>query len=96
MNAVHHCKIETPRHFLESLKAGPYAWPGIYPLYFLTSDGEPLSFDAARAEASHVARAIRDGDNSGWRVIALEVNWEDPELFCCHTHKRIESAYAEV
>jgi hypothetical protein len=23
------------------------------------------------------------------------VNWEDPDLFCVHCQKRIESAYAE-
>jgi hypothetical protein len=25
----------------------------------------------------------------------LEVNWEDPDLFCDHCGARIESAYAE-
>jgi hypothetical protein len=27
--------------------------------------------------------------------VALEVNWENPELFCDHCGNRIESAYAE-
>jgi hypothetical protein len=32
------------------LRAGPYAWPGGYPLYFLTIDGGTLSFAAVQAE----------------------------------------------
>jgi hypothetical protein len=28
-------------------------------------------------------------------VEALDVNWEDPDLFCDHCGNRIESAYAE-
>jgi len=27
--------------------------------------------------------------------VALQPNWEDPELFCDHCGSRIESAYAE-
>jgi hypothetical protein len=27
--------------------------------------------------------------------VALEANWEDPDLFCDHCGDRIESAYAE-
>jgi hypothetical protein len=29
-------------------------------------------------------------------VEALDVNWEDPSLYCDHCGARIESAYAEV
>ena len=95
MNPSHHARIETPRQFLETLKAGPYAWPGGYPVYFIASDGEALSYSAARENARLIAEAIRDHDGGGWRVIACEVNWEDPELYCAHSNKRIESAYAE-
>jgi hypothetical protein len=28
-------------------------------------------------------------------VVALEVNWEDPALYCDHCGNRIESAYVE-
>jgi len=27
--------------------------------------------------------------------VALDVNWENAELFCAHSGERIESAYAE-
>ncbi len=76
------------------MKQGPFAWPGGYPLYFVCSDGEALSFDAARKNASCITHALRDPwDKSGWRVIGAEVNWEDPSLMCAHTGKPIEAAY---
>jgi len=29
-------------------------------------------------------------------VIAAEVNWEDPDLYCADSNERIPSAYAEA
>jgi hypothetical protein len=78
-----------------ALRSGPFAWPGGYPLYFITSDGEALSFEACRSEWRSVCSSVRSKSNDGWRVVAVEVKWEDPSLFCAHTGKRIESAYAE-
>lgn len=95
MNAFSHSRIKTSRQFLETLKNGPYAWPGGYPLYFITSDGGALSFDAAKDNVTTICRAIRHKSRCGWSVVACDVNWEDSSLFCDHTGKRIESAYAE-
>jgi len=85
----------TVNQFREVLDNGPYAWPGGYPLYFITSDGAPLSFDAAESESELIEDSIRDELSDGWRVVAVDVNWENPELYCDHTSNRIESAYAE-
>lgn len=94
--AFHHHLISTPAQFVRTLNAGPFAWPGLYPLYFVTSDGAALSWEAAKAEARQVCAAIRDGDTrGGWHVMGCEVNYEDAALFCDHTGKRIPSAYAE-
>ena len=87
--------INSISDFRRAMRNGPYAWPGGYPCYFLMSDGEALSFDAARQERRLILEAIRDRDNSGWRVIGMDINWEDGELTCVHTGKRIESAYAD-
>lgn len=87
-------EIDTVEQFDEVLKNGPYAWPGGYPLYFITDDGEALSFEAAQEHAMLVRDAIRIRMNyGGWRVIGCEVNWEDPDLFCSHSGLRIPSAY---
>lgn len=88
--------IKTVKDFNAALKAGAFAWPGGYPLYFVTSDGEALSFKSAKKNARLIRDAIRDKDNySGWRVVANDVNWEDAQLYCADTGERIESAYAE-
>jgi hypothetical protein len=68
-----------------ALKAGPYAWPGGYPLFFVTRDGASLSFDAMRERFKEEAGA----------VYGAQVNWEDDALYCDHTGKRIPSAYGE-
>lgn len=84
----------TVHEFLESLRDGKYAHGG-YPKYWLASDGETLSYEACRSEVWQIARAIRDHDSSGWRVVACDANWEDPNMYCAHTNNRIESAYAD-
>lgn len=71
------------------------AWPGGYPRFFATSDGDALSYAAARAEQEQIKDAIADKLNNGWRVVGCDVNWEDAQLVCAHTNERIESAYAD-
>lgn len=78
------------------LRSGPYAWPGGYPLYFVMNDGAALSFKAVRQKWRCIVDAHLRGDmRSGWHIAGVDVNWEDPELYCDHTGERIESAYAE-
>ena len=79
----------------DALRSGPYTFPGCYPLYFITSDGAALSFEAVRAEWRQVCHSIRHKLSDGWRVVALDVNYEDGNLYCDHSGERIESAYAE-
>lgn len=87
-------QIFTISDFRRAMRIGPYAWPGGYPLYFVTADGAALSFAAARAECRNILQAIAwDDTYSGWRVIGMDVNWEDSELICDHTGDRIASAY---
>jgi hypothetical protein len=87
--------INSISDFRKAMRHGPYAWPGGYPCYFVTSDGAALSFNAARRERRNILEAIRDKDDNGWRVVGMDVNWEDDQLYCDHTNERIESAYAE-
>ena len=86
-------EIKSISDFRKAMRNGPYAWPGGYPCYFLTSDGESLSFKAVRQELKQVLWSIAHKQNDGWRVIALDINWEDDNIFCAHTGERIESAY---
>ena len=79
----------------QALRAGPYAWPGGYPLYFQTIDGNALSFAAVRAEFRQVMSALRHpGTDRDWQIIAVYVNWEDESLFCSHFGQPIPCAYS--
>ena len=85
----------TADQFAADLKE-PYAWPGGYPRYFVCSDGAAIAFKTAEQQRWQIRRAIRTNDTGGgWCVVACNVNWEDPDLYCDHTSERIESAYAE-
>lgn len=84
------------KQFKQALRNGPYAWPGGYPLFFVMSDGEALSFNAAKSEAKQIIRAIREHDiRGGWYPEGVTINWEDSTLYCCHTGEQIECAYHE-
>ena len=88
--------IKTISDFRAAVRNGPHAWPGGYPLFFLTADGAAISFDGAKKDRRNILEAIRDNDSrSGWRVCAVDVNWEDSDLRCDVTGERIESAYGE-
>lgn len=85
----------TVEEFMARLEQGPCAWPGGYPLYGVCEDGGALSFGAMQDNAEGICLSIHHGCTDEWRVVAVEVNWEDAYLFCEHTGERIESAYAE-
>lgn len=90
-------KISNKHQFEAVLAEGPWAWPGGYPLFFVTSSGEALSFACAEREREAIEEALTAGDISdSWFVIGVEINYEDPQLYCFHSGERIESAYAET
>jgi hypothetical protein len=72
-----------------------YAWPGGYPLFLVTSDGGCLCAKCVDEERGLIHQAALEKLHGGWRPLGVDVNWEDPSLFCDHCSERIESAYAE-
>ena len=76
-------------------KQGPYAWPGGYPVYPITVDGELFCWKCFKSEYSLIASDVQDQVAGCWRVTDLHVNWEDTSAYCgnCSTH--LESAYGE-
>jgi hypothetical protein len=88
-----HTRITNTHELRATLRAGPWAWPGGYPMYFIASDGAALSFEAVRENYAQCARSLREHSNDGWRIEACDINWEDPDLMCEHTGKPIQSAY---
>lgn len=75
-----------------TLRAGAFAWPGGYPLYFITHDCAALCFDCARKEFRQIAWDFLNETSTGWRIEACEVNYESL-IYCAHCSKQIESAY---
>lgn len=68
-----------------------HAWPGGYPLFYYTKDGGVLS---PRAANSELARTLDPNDDQFF-IVACDINYEDPDLWCDHTNERIPSAYCE-
>lgn len=77
------------------LRAGAYAWPGGYPLFFMTRDGAALCFACVRKEWRQIVWDVLHNASTGWRVEGCDANWEDPQLRCDHCSQPIESAYGE-
>lgn len=88
-------QIKTVFDFNKSLEIGPYVWPGGYPLYFIAADGGVLSWQAAIDEQALIRDAIIGGHEPQWQVVALDINYEDNNLYCDHTGNKIESAYRD-
>ena len=73
-------------------KLPAYAWPGGYPMYYVTSDGAVCVPSVLTIPEDPIHE---DGQSDGWKVEAYDINYEDASLYCDHCNKRIESAYAE-
>ena len=91
----HFSQIDTLAQVKACLRAGKFAWPGGYPLYFITQDGCALSFEAVESEFYQVCFDHLNDCSTGWRIVGCDINYEDNSLICEHTNKRIPSAYCE-
>lgn len=76
----------------DQLSSSPYAWPGGYPLFGIFNDGGACCSKCASAERELIGTT---SGTDGWGLVAIEANWEDPEIYCSNCGARIESAYAE-
>lgn len=85
----------TLQEIKERLRAGAYAWPGGYPLFFITTDGAALSFKAVRQEWRQIAYSHIHDIGDGWQLAAVDINYEDDNLYCDHTGEKIEAAYCD-
>ena len=72
----------------------PYAWPGGYPMFAITGDGAALCKECCKSEFRNIVDSIHRDCSDGWKVEAIDVNWEDSELYCDHCNDLIESAYS--
>ena len=85
--------ISSGKELCSTLRAGEYAWPGGYPLYFIAGDGESLHFKCVKENLYSCIYSIRHSSRDGWDIVGCEVNYEDEEMMCGHCGDKIESAY---
>ena len=88
-----HSTIKSIADLKATLRHGEHAWPGGYQMYFITRDGGALSFETVRDEFCNCIWDMSHDMDSGWHVVACEINYEDADLVCDHTGKSIPSAY---
>ena len=82
----------TSLRFADQLAAEPFAFPGGYPRYAVTSDGAALCSKCVRTEREAIATTT---GSDGWCVVAIDVNWENDSLHCDHCSDQIPSAYGD-
>lgn len=88
-------KIDSVEAFDRALARGPYAWPGGYPVFFITRDNAVLSFETAQDNQTAIRQCIRNQGRYGWTICGIDINWECLDLYCEHSGERIEAAYGE-
>ena len=89
-------KINNTKELKDALRAGPYAWPGGYPTYFIAADCEPLCHDCVKNNFKQVIyETYRPRQGDMFRVVGQEINYEDTDLHCAHCEKQIEASYGE-
>ena len=92
-------EIKTPGQLAATLRAGASTFPGCYPLYFVTLDGEAVSFKAVEANPRRYFSELREYTSGRWgtghgdRIFGTDINFEDDDLYCADTGEKIPSAY---
>lgn len=75
-----------------------YAWPGGYPMFAVTAQADALCHSCCELHAKDAIRNTRCAVNQAdaqWRIVAVDVNWENTDMYCTECNKPIESAYGE-
>lgn len=98
--------IPDTKSLISSLIDGAYVFPGGYPKYWVTKDASCLCYKCLAPRKGLGGKALvinpsaidaKNNPNSDkpWEVVACDINWEDPSLYCDECNVRIPSAYAE-
>lgn len=70
-----------------------FAWPGGYPIYYLTEDSAILCPGCANGENG--SEASQQSDDKQWKLAACDVHYEGAPLSCEHCNAEIGSAYGD-
>lgn len=75
---------------VKDLIRNPYAFPGGYPKFAITSDGCPICHKCCKDEFRQI---VQSTSRDGWEIVAIDINYEDKECYCDNCGKKIECAY---
>jgi len=77
-------------NLLKSIVRNPFAWPGGYERFAVTTDGAAICFKCCASEYAILLRSTRGRDNDGWTVEAASSDCEmDGPLSCDHCSREI-------
>ena len=76
--------------FADQLASAPYAFPGGYPKFAVTSDGACLCHNCCKTEREAIGTTTGD---DGWNVVGVGLNYENDDLLCDNCSTNIEAAY---
>ena len=76
-----------------------YAWPGGYPIIYVTTDGEVVCPSCANNDGDSLPfvtdPALSESSDGSDVIVAGDVFYEGPDELCCHCGVVIESAYGD-
>ena len=78
--------LRTKTDYLNELPA--YAWPGGYPIFYLTSENDTLCSVCA-------TEALDNEEWDEWKPSTYGVHWEGSPLFCSECNAEVEKAYGD-
>jgi hypothetical protein len=74
-----------------------FAFPGGYPLYYVTADNGFLCPDCANGENGCIASDKEDtAEDAHWHIVECVVHYGADPIICDHCEGRIGSAYGPV
>ena len=67
-----------------------YAWPGGYPVYYVTADSGVLCPKCANEDGQQ-----NNPDDPQWHIVGQDIHWEGQPIMCDNCYCDIDSAYGD-
>ena len=74
-------RIKDLKQYFYKGRAIKYTFPGMYPVFYLTADGETLCADCITRNRKNVFRSTHSSVNDGWCVAGADANYEDNSMY---------------
>lgn len=71
-----------------------YAWPGGYELIGILSDGASICTHCMKINFRNIAWSTKHHSSDGWQYMCTDVNWENPDMYCCNCNKHLLPEYS--